>query len=249
MGRAEAAIIVGDSKQMPPTNIFNLSASSDEPESTDDLLDTIGHVEDAQAFMLAATDQESILSEAVGSGIEQKWLSWHYRSRHESLISFSNMRYYEGTLHVFPGPPEARPSLGVSTKYVGGTFDSGKTRTNEVEANAIVEEITSRLHADPSASLGVVTFNTQQRDLILDQLEQSTSAEVRSALDREQEPVFVKNLENVQGDERDVILFSLAFSRHPETGLLRHNFGPLNNAGGERRLNVAITRARDAVIL
>ncbi|WP_236865308.1 DUF4011 domain-containing protein [Brevibacterium daeguense] len=293
LGRANSAVIVGDSKQMPPTNVFGTASTSEDDEDVDatnaaelvssmrgkpegqgdgsdqgrgasavgDLAggDGVGGRPDGasaageqgkdQGFALAAADQESILSEAVGSGLEQRWLSWHYRSKHESLISFSNVKYYNGNLQVFPGPPEAREGLGISVKHVGGRFDRGKTRTNEDEARAIVAEITERLQANPMASIGVVTFNTQQRDLILDLLEQSESVEVRRSLERDDEAVFVKNLENVQGDERDVILFSIAFAKNPETGVLSHNFGPLNQSGGERRLNVAITRAREEVVL
>lgn len=269
IGRADSAVIVGDSKQMPPTNMFGTTADDDDDVDAGAAAALVGSMQGAPAgggraagaqtgtsdsekdrgFALAAADQESILTEAVGTGLEQRWLSWHYRSRHESLISFSNLKYYNGHLQVFPSPPEVREGLGVSVQHVDGLFDRGKTRTNEVEAQAIVEEISQRLAADPHASIGVVTFNTQQRDLILDLLEQSDSADVRRSLERDAEPVFVKNLENVQGDERNAILFSIAFAKNPETGTLSHNFGPLNNSGGERRLNVAITRAREEVIL
>ncbi|WP_453976313.1 DUF3320 domain-containing protein [Brevibacterium pityocampae] len=273
LGRADATVIVGDSKQMPPTNVFNAASTGDDEDI--DIASAVALVssmrgetgandtgagetaatsagadqEKDRGFALAVADQESILSEAVGSGLEQRWLSWHYRSKHESLISFSNVKYYNGNLQVFPGPPEARDGLGIRVTYVGGLFDRGRTRTNEVEARAIVAEITDRIESDPNASIGVVTFNTQQRDLILDLLEQSDSVEIRRALERDEEAVFVKNLENVQGDERDVILFSIAFAKNPETGALSHNFGPLNNSGGERRLNVAITRAREEVVI
>lgn len=241
LGRGEAAVVAGDSKQMPPTSMFSTGEGRNgedaEPGSETD------------GALLAVADQESILSEAVGSGFEQKWLSWHYRSQDESLIAFSNTRYYRGKLSVFPSPPEERPGFGITAEFVGGSFDRGGTRTNRMEADAIVEAIRNRVLRNADVSLGVITFNTEQRDLILDLLEQSAEEAVRAALIRENEPLFVKNLENVQGDERDVILFSLAFSRDPETGRLPLNFGPLNRAGGERRLNVAITRARAAVTL
>lgn len=239
LGRADAAVIAGDSKQMPPTAMFSTGASRSIDEDMKETLDPV----------LSVADQESILSEAVGSGFEQKWLSWHYRSRDESLITFSNTKYYRGKLAVFPSPPEERPGFGISANFVGGFFDRGKTRTNREEAETIVNTIRSKITHDPHASLGVITFNSEQRDLILDMLEQATDETIRAALVRDDEPLFVKNLENVQGDERDVIFFSLAFSRDPETGRLPLNFGPLNRAGGERRLNVAITRARTAVTL
>lgn len=242
LGRADAAVIVGDSKQLPPTAMFSVDTSPSEEEE---------EPEEGDEDVLAAADQESILSEAVGSGLEQKLLSWHYRSRDETLISFSNEKYYDGELSVFPSPPVHRPGFGVSSHYVGGTFERGRgaARVNREEADAICRRFREMIKQDPHASIGVVTFNTQQRDLILDRLEQDDSAAVREALEREEDAVFVKNLENVQGDERDTILFSLAFSRDPETGVMPLNFGPLNKSGGERRLNVAVTRARQSVEL
>lgn len=238
MGRARAAVIVGDTQQMPPTAMFAISDQDEEEESLTEAGAT-------------PRDQESILSEAVDSNVERLRLTWHYRSQDESLIAFSNRQYYKGDLASFPGPPEKRDGLGLSLRRVHGVFDGGRSgsRTNPQEAEAIVEEVTRRLKQDPAASIGVVTFNSQQRDLILDLLEQSTTRAVTQALDRERESLFVKNLENVQGDERDAILFSLAFSPDPETGRMRLNFGPLTTEGGERRLNVAITRARREVQL
>jgi hypothetical protein len=238
MGRGKAAVVVGDSQQMPPSNMMSSSASMNEDEIS---------AEGVPA------DMESVLTEAVKSKMPRLWLSWHYRSQHEALISFSNEHYYEGRLASFPRPPENRSDLGVHWRRVDGTFARGGERVNRVEAEAIIAEIRERLAvADASgatASLGVVTFNTQQRELILDLLEESGDERVAAALADEREPLFVKNLENVQGDERDVILFSLAFSPNRETGQLPLNFGPLIQAGGEKRLNVAVTRARTSVVL
>ncbi len=238
MGRSDAVVVVGDSQQMPPSSMFGSSGVDDDEDGADD-------------EGLVVADQDSILTESVDSNIQSIGLSWHYRSQDESLIAFSNRRYYRGELSSFPGPPERRPGLGVTWERVDGEFDGGRggTRTNEVEAQRIVDDVVGRLQQDPGASIGVVTFNTQQRDLVLDKLEQSTARMVQDALVREEDPLFVKNLENVQGDERDVILFSLAFSRHRETGVLRLNFGPLTASGGQRRLNVAITRARRAITI
>jgi hypothetical protein len=233
MGRAKATVVVGDSQQMPPSNIAAVTTGEEEsPE--------IGGV---------PSDMESVLSEAVESNLPRVWLSWHYRSKHESLISFSNHQYYEGRLSSFPRPPEEHSDLGVSWRRVEGTFERGGERVNRVEADAIVAEIRTCLARNPSASIGVVTFNTQQRDLIMDLLEDSEDERVAAALAASGDSLFVKNLENVQGDERDLILFSLAFSPSPETGKLPLNFGPLIQAGGERRLNVAVTRARAQIVL
>lgn len=234
MGRGTATVVVGDSQQMPPSNIAAVTTAEDE---------------DVQATLGIPADMESVLSEAVESNLPRLWLSWHYRSQHESLIAFSNHKYYEGRLASFPRPPEERSDLGVTWRRVDGTFERGGERVNRVEATAIVDEIRKRLASDPDASIGVVTFNTQQRDLILDLLEECADERVATALVSEGEELFVKNLENVQGDERDVILFSLAFSPNPDTGRLPLNFGPLIQAGGERRLNVAVTRARAQVVL
>ncbi len=233
MGRGKATVIVGDSQQMPPSAAF--TGSIDE--------------EDLAQMPGVPADMESVLSEAVESNLPQIWLSWHYRSKHESLISFSNANYYEGRLASFPRPPADSSRFGVSMRRVDGRWERGGSRTNVVEAEAIIGEVESRLASDPGSSIGVVTLNSQQRDLIMDRLEESTNEDVTSALGGEDEPLFVKNLENVQGDERDVILFSLAFSPDPETDKLALNFGPLTQAGGERRLNVAVTRARAEVVL
>ncbi|TNH26931.1 DUF4011 domain-containing protein [Micromonospora orduensis] len=236
MGRGSAVVVVGDSRQMPPSSIMQASHSVDEVDEGD------GPVPE---------DLESILSEAVESGLPQRWLSWHYRSHDESLIAFSNRYYYDNKLSSLPSPGAAS-SAGVTWRRVDGQYDRGGSRTNEVEARAILADITRRLH-DPATgtrSIGVVTFNIQQRDLILNLLEESSDPIIREHLSGAvPEPIFVKNLENVQGDERDVVLFSLAFSTNPETGQLPLNFGPLSQAGGERRLNVAITRARRQVVL
>jgi len=236
LGRAKSAVVVGDSKQMPPTRVMEVRTSVDDPDDTGD--------------EVVVGDLESILSEAVESGLPQHWLSWHYRSSDESLINFSNNFYYDSKLITLPSPRinDARVHL----RHVGGLFDRGKSRTNQDEADAIIAEITRRLN-DPShrgESFGVVTFNIQQRDLILTLLEESEDLAVQHALNRtDGEELFVKNLENVQGDERDVVMFSLAYSVDPETGILPLQFGPLLLQGGERRLNVAITRARSEIVL
>jgi hypothetical protein len=235
MGRASSVVVVGDSKQMPPTSVMEAVHADEEDNPA------------------VPEDLDSILAECVESGLPRESLTWHYRSTDESLISFSNTHYYDDKLASLPSPG-GDPTAGVSWHRVDGHYDRGTRagRTNQVEAEAIVAEI-SRLLADPrtaSRSVGVITFNVQQRDLLLNLVEESSDARIQAALTRDEgEALFVKNLENVQGDERDVILFSLAFSIDPKTGQLPLNFGPLSNQGGERRLNVAITRARTQVIL
>ncbi|MBD8534420.1 DUF3320 domain-containing protein [Plantibacter sp. CFBP 13570] len=243
MGRSRSVVVVGDSKQMPPTTFAEAGATIDD---------------DADFTSEVLQDEESILSECVQARVPSKWLSWHYRSQDESLIAFSNHHYYDSQLSSFPAPFAGAGDGGVAGHGLAfvrldGQFERGgrgkSMRTNPVEAQAIVEEISRRFEASPdeTPSLGVITFNAQQRTLIEDLLRDSADPRIALALD-EQDGLFVKNLENVQGDERDTILFSIAFSAN-EKGVIPLNFGPLTRAGGERRLNVAVTRARRQVVL
>ncbi len=226
IARGKEAVIVGDPKQMPPTSFFMEQVDDgDESFETDDL--------------------ESILDDCLAISMPQMFLAWHYRSRHESLITFSNKAFYDGRLYTFPSPDDRCSK--VTMIDCAGSFDSGKTRTNKVEAQAVIDEIIKRAH-DPALSkysVGVVTFNIQQQTLIEDLLDEAASKD--PVLEKwafgSEEPIFVKNLENVQGDERDVILFSVGYGKD-ETGKLIMNFGPLNRDGGWRRLNVAVTRSR-----
>lgn len=228
IARGRQTIVAGDPKQLPPTSFFSAGQSEDEA------------VQDEE-------DLESILDEMLGANVPNVNLSWHYRSRHESLITFSNHRYYQGGLVTFPSP--VTTDAAVSLTSVGGTYDRGASQTNRREAEAVVAEIEKRLTdvRTYSQTIGVVTFNQKQQTLILDLLDaarrKNPDLDVFFGEDR-LEPVFVKNLESVQGDERDVILFSTTFGPD-ETGRVMMNFGPLNKSGGERRLNVAITRARE----
>lgn len=244
MGRGRSVVIVGDSKQMPPTSFAETTIAADDD------------VDRADAQYVQ--DEESILTECTNSLVPSLALTWHYRSQDESLISFSNEHYY-GNLSSFPSPLHGTRNSGVSGHgislvRVDGTFlraGKGKElRTNPVEATAIVDEIKRRFATSPDSfpSLGVVTFNAQQRALIESLLRDAGDTRIVDALDNSSDGLFVKNLENVQGDERDSILFSTAFSAN-ERGVLPLNFGPVSQAGGERRLNVAITRARRQVIL
>lgn len=223
MGRARAAIVVGDAQQMPPSELFTVSGGEDDD----------------------ADEQESILLEAHRAGLASLRLERHYRSRSEVLVSFSNRHYYDGTLATFPTPPRTFTDTGVELLRVYGSFEQGRggRKLNIIEANAVIDEVRTILAENPESSVGVMTFNTSQAEYILEKLEADPSESVRAALEREDEPLFVKNLENVQGDERDYIVFSLTYSRDAD-GRLPSNFGLLARAGGERRLNVAVTRAR-----
>jgi len=236
LARGRQVIVAGDPKQMPPTNYF--ARADDDPNGEID----------------AEGDLESILDEMLGASIPQRTLNLHYRSRKESLIAFSNSRYYDNKLITFPAP--VTPDYGVRLIRPDGFYARGKSRDNEGEAKAIVAEIVRRLTSEDSIvrqqSIGVVTFNTEQKTLIEDLLEKAcfSNPEIEWALREETsiEPVFVKNLETVQGDERDVILFSITYGPD-ESNLVTMNFGPLNRSGGERRLNVAMTRARSEMLV
>lgn len=237
IARGTDVIVVGDSKQMPPTTFFSTLDDDEEEVANPDAVD----------------DMESILKECNASGIPSLSLKWHYRSRHESLIAFSNAQYYKNELLTFPSPDAASDLLGVSFRHVpNGRYDRGGSRTNRVEAEAVVESVVQLLRDSSSQdSIGIVTFSQAQQCLIEDLLDERrrSSPDLETHFSSEvAEPVFIKNLENVQGDERDTIIFSVGYG--PDmTGKISMNFGPLNLEGGERRLNVAVTRARRRLIV
>ncbi|MCA8925386.1 MAG: DNA helicase, partial [Planctomycetes bacterium] len=238
IARGRHAIVVGDSKQLPPTRFF---ARGDDGEAAD-----------AEDF----EELESILDECNAAGLPSLGLTWHYRSQHESLITFSNYHYYDNRLLTFPSAVAEHPQLGVTFRPVpDGVYDRSKSRSNLREAEAIVAHLVAALRASlerpprERESFGVVTFSSAQQTLIKNLLDAACveDPELLACFDGTQpEPVFVKNLENVQGDERDVILFSICYA--PDAGgHMAMSFGPVNRDGGERRLNVAITRARKRV--
>ncbi len=230
---ARQLIVVGDPKQLPPTNFFKKNSGEDESEESDDL--------------------ESLLDECLHAGLPSCHLMWHFRSRHDSLIAFSNKMYYGSRLRTFP-PAADSGDLGVSFLHVpDGIYDASATRTNRREAEAVAalvrEYIVEKPH--PGKTLGVVAFSEAQRNLIEDLIDDMRGAD--GALDAalaapSHEPFFVKNLENVQGDERDAIFFSVGYAPDKD-GKFNMVFGPLSASGGERRLNVAITRAREKIVV
>jgi len=237
IARGKQVIVVGDSKQLPPTAFFNRSDDEDGAPDENDVVEL-----------------ESVLEEALARRIPPQMLGWHYRSRHESLIDFSNTHYYEGKLHVFPAAASAVAELGVKWHPVAsgvyhGSSKGKHARTNPVEAQALVDHLVATLRATSpdDRTFGVVTFSMAQQALIEDLLDvqRGRYPEIEAHF-ASVEPVFVKNLENVQGDERDEILFSICYAKDG-SGKLRLHFGPLSMAGGERRLNVAVTRARCAL--
>ncbi len=229
IARGRQVVMVGDPKQLPPTAFFDRAESDIDDEDVE-------------------VDLESILDECIGANLPTRHLNWHYRSRHESLIAFSNQAYYDSTLVTFPSP--VTDDRALSLHPVKATYQRGISRTNPAEARLLVADVSARLlspgFAESGHSIGIVTFNAEQQKLIEDLLDEARRNDARLEPYFDEtllEPVFVKNLENVQGDERDIIYFSLTYGPDAK-GQLGMNFGPLNRQGGERRLNVAITRAR-----
>jgi len=231
--RGKQLIVAGDKQQLPPTRFFETLEAFDDNEG-DDQPDTF----------------ESILSECDAAGLPSQRLLWHYRSRDESLIAFSNYHFYDNQLITFPSPHKAQSEAGhkfIEFVHVpGGVYQRGAERRNIVEARRVVELVLDHFRNHPNWSLGVVTFSqTQQRviELLLERALKDDPAMGSFFAGTDHEPFFVKSLEQVQGDERDVMFFSVGYGRD-ETGRFIQNFGPLNKQGGDRRLNVAVTRAR-----
>ena len=230
IGRGRQVVVVGDRHQLPPTPFFRVTAV--------DTLDDDQYDE----------PPESVLDAALNAGLPERSLFWHYRSRHEDLIAFSNAAFYDGRLRTFPSPRAAERV--VTLVYVpNGVYDRGGSRANHPEAMAVAELVVEHVEQASGQSLGVIAFSEAQMLAILAELEARKRArpELETLLAEDGEHgFFVKNLENVQGDERDVLLFSIGYGRDA-AGHLTMNFGPLNAPGGERRLNVAVTRARERV--
>lgn len=226
--RGKQLVVVGDSKQLPPTSFFDKLNTDTEDEDN------------------VTADLQSILGMADSQGAPQRMLRWHYRSRHESLISLSNQEFYENKLVIFPSPG-SKYRMGLTFHHLPeAVYDRGKTRSNPKEAEAVAEAVIQHALQNPKQSLGVVAFSTAQMQAIQNILEinRRKNPEVENFFrSHTDEPFFVKNLENVQGDERDVIFISIGYGRI-EDGKIPMSFGPLNNEGGERRLNVLITRAK-----
>jgi very-short-patch-repair endonuclease len=234
IARGRQLVCVGDPKQLPPTSFFSRADDSEDGGDSEDI-----------------QDLESILDECLSVGLPELRLNWHYRSKHEGLITFSNVTYYDNELVTFPSPITTDQS--VRFERVQGVYDRGGSRTNRAEADAIVKAI-ERHYLDSAKrhmTLGVVTFNQAQQSLIermLDERRRASPKLDQAIAQTAQEPLFIKNLENVQGDERDIIFFSITYGPDA-SGKVSLNFGPLNLEGGHRRLNVAVSRARVGVVI
>jgi len=234
VARSRQLVVVGDDKQLPPTRFFATSVSADETGEQD-------------AADLNTADLESILGLCTAQSMPGTMLRWHYRSKHPSLIAVSNREFYDDRLQVIPSPVRKPEDLGVRFhRITDGFFDRGGSATHRVEAQAIAAAVIEHARESPHRSLGVGAFSVGQRDLILDELEalRREHADVDGFFTEDvEEPFFVKNLENIQGDERDVIFISVGYGPDKD-GNVSMNFGPLSADGGERRLNVLITRAK-----
>ncbi|WP_433825611.1 DUF4011 domain-containing protein [Actinoplanes sp. CA-015351] len=229
--RGAALITAGDDRQLPPTSFFDRAlGAGEEPDSE-----------------LAVLDFESVLELAKGCGaFASLGLNWHYRSRHEALIAFSNHAFYQGRLSVFPSANTGGPDTGVALLPAGGVYRRSTGRDNPVEAERVAERIVHHFTTRPGLSLGVVTFSIAQAEAIERAVEVVAAGrpELERILDDDRlHGFFVKSLEAVQGDERDVMIFSIGYG-FDEAGKISANFGALNRPNGWRRLNVAITRAR-----
>src|SRR5581483_2569246 len=245
--RGQRVVIAGDPKQLPPTRFFESAiAVSDEDEITDD----------QQLFESQQGEIEDLLGAALNIEIEECYLDVHYRSRNSDLIEFSNSNFYGSRLQPIPGHPANRSRFAPLTLYrVDGVY---KDRQNEAEAEKVCQIVRDLLRRAQPPSIGVACFNIAQRDLILEKLDEHAEAdpEFARALDQALkrrgkgsfEGLFVKNLENVQGDERDHMIISTTYGPDP-SGRFYRRFGPVGRAGGGRRLNVLVTRARQRVHL
>lgn len=227
ISRGDSLIIAGDDKQLPPTSFFDKQVNDEEGE-----------------YYL--NDLESILDDAISISLPIRKLCYHYRSKSESLIAFSNAKFYQNELFTFPSSDENFSKI----KYnfvPNAIYDSGKTATNKIEAIKLVDDLIKQIKLEKGKrTYGIITFSIHQMDLI-DRLLQDkidNDKQLEDIVSKLKEPIFIKNLENVQGDERDVIYISICYGRN-KNGRFIQNFGPINNLGGERRLNVAITRSKE----
>jgi len=234
LARSHQAVVVGDTNQLPPTSFFR-KMIDDEDTEDETVLD------------------ESILEMANSAFRPKRRLRWHYRSRHSGLIKFSNHMIYNGDLVVFPSATESRLDMGVRLVPVRGRYHSG---TNGEEARAMIDAALRFMRESPDRSLGLVTLNQKQRDLLLEEMDYSLSRDSPAAKYVDDwakrndglESFFIKNLENVQGDERDVIFIGTVYGPEEPSGPVMQRFGPINGVGGQRRLNVLFSRAKQQIV-
>ena len=233
--RCKQTVVVGDTNQLPPSSFFKKMIDDEDADEDETVLN------------------EFILEMANATFRPSRRLRWHYRSRHSGLIKFSNRLVYEDNLIVFPSATESPTCMGVEFRSVNGLYKAG---TNAIEARAIVDAALEFMRTDPNRSLGIVTLNQKQRDLINEEFEHALSQD-RQALAfvefwKEKndglEEFFIKNLENVQGDERDVMFIGTVYGFELKGARVAQRFGPINGLAGKRRLNVLFSRAKEKIV-
>lgn len=235
LSRCDQAVVVGDTNQLPPTSFFRRMIDDDDADEDDNVID------------------ESVLELANSAFRPKRRLRWHYRSRHSGLIQFSNRHVYDDDLIVFPSANENRKDMGVSLVQVAGSYKSG---VNGSEATAMIDAIMNFMYHNPKRSLGVVTLNQKQRDLISEEMDyvlrndrvSSRYIDDWKARNDGLESFFIKNLENVQGDQRDVIFIGTVYGPAEPGGPVMQRFGPINGMAGKRRLNVLFSRAKEQIV-
>lgn len=236
IARSSQFVVVGDQQQMPPSSFFDVSLDTDLEENDVDIID----------------EAKSILDAAVDAGFPSNMLKWHYRSRHESLISFSNKHFYQDELIVFPSPKSNTSDYGIKFKYIeNGCFSNG---FNNIEADIVVNAAIDHFYEHPDESLAIVAMNDKQstriEELLNNRILNSSEADLAwKRMKSHKEPLIIKNLESIQGDERDVVFISCTYGKDKDSGLVNNRFGPINNVGGEKRLNVLFTRARKRMVV
>ena len=238
IARGKQLVVVGDPKQLPPTSFFKRIGQTDEEEEEDD--------------QRVADAAESILDLCLMRFGLVRALRWHYRSRHQSLIAFSNRCFYDDRLMIYPSPYGQCGDLGLRAVYLADA--AYENQTNPIEASRIADAVAEHILKRPNDSLGVVALNCRQSDLIEQMVEKrlehlEEAARYKERWEKEGYPLFVKNLENVQGDERDAILISTTYGKPEGSSVVRQNFGPISQDSGWRRLNVLFTRAKKSIAL
>jgi very-short-patch-repair endonuclease len=241
IARGRQCVVVGDQQQLPPSSFFRKG------DTDDDVLE-----DDEAATENQLMGVESILDVLVGmsgAGVQDVYLKVHYRSQHDALIRYSNHYFYDDRLLTYPSAFRARSGLGIRSIYLPeGRYEAGGSRTNRVEAERVVQEVFDLMQTrPPNESIGVVALSRPQADLIQELIDLRRLSDRRfdeRFAEQANERFFVKNLENVQGDERDHMILSIGYGPTTATGVVPNRFGPINAEGGHRRLNVAVSRAR-----
>lgn len=232
--RAKQLIVAGDEKQLPPFTMFQSTYVNDEDEEVYD------------------TDESQSLLNLAKRRFPEKILQWHYRSKYEELINFSNHAFYNGQIQIAPNVEPLKNPPSITWNKVDGRWIN---QSNEVEAQEIYSILKDILIKQPDKTVGIITFNAKQQTKIVDTIEKSAATDqvfnvaYNQVMGKElDERVFVKNIENVQGDERDIIIFSIGYAKNEE-GKIFNRFGMLNQVGGENRLNVAVSRAKEGIVV